>query len=456
MSLLGSLANRLGFSRRGAVLCLALLCAYLIGFALPAAAHDIPGKMRVHALVKYDDGHLRVLLRLPLALFLNVNLPKRGPGYIDLAQIDAAMPVAIKAIDQEVELFADGRRLPLAHATARISQPSDRSFDTFERALAHMRGAPLPESTNVFWNQGYVDAELDYGRVAKDAGLAIDFHPSPGLGDRLKLDLGLIRPDGQIRAFEIATGSGTIPLDPRWYQAAWSFVQSGFEHILDGPDHLLFLLCLVLPFRRIDWNLVGVITSFTLAHSITLIAAAYGFVPAGAWFPPTVEVLIAASILYMAIENVVHPALSRRWILSGAFGLVHGFAFSFLLTSQLQFAGTHLLLSLLSFNVGIELGQLLVLAVTVPLLGLLYSIPKIPERLVVVVGSVLIGHTAWHWVTERVAVLRKVEWPEEWLTSPGLAAAIIVVTLLSLLAWGARRWRRIPDPVGTDTGGSRA
>ena len=450
MNPLRSFANRLGFPRRGAVLCLALFCACLIGFAFPAAAHDIPGEMRAHAFVKHDDGHLRVLMRLPLALFLNVNLPKRGPGYIDLAQIDASMPVAIKAIDRGIEFYADGRRLPLAQANARVSQPSDRSFDTFERAVAHMRGARLPESTNVFWNQGYVDAELDYGGVAQGAGLAIDFHPSPGLRERLKLDLRLIQPDGQIRAFEIATGSGAIALDPRWYQAAWSFVQSGFEHILDGPDHLLFLLCLVLPFRRIDWNLVGVITSFTIAHSITLIAAAYGFVPHGAWFPPTVELLIAASILYMAIENVVHPALSRRWILSGAFGLVHGFAFSFLLASQLQFAGSHLLLSLLSFNVGIELGQLLVLAVTVPVLGLLYSIPRIPERLVIVVGSVLIGHTAWHWLTERAAVLRKVEWPEEWLTPSALAASIFVATLLLLLAWVAGRWRRIQGPSATD------
>ncbi len=70
-------------------------------------------------------------------------------------------------------------------------------------------------------------------------------------------------------------------LDPRWHQAAWAFLKAGFSHILDGPDHLLFLLCLVIPFRRIGWTLMGVITSFTLAHSVTLIAAAYGVVPVG-------------------------------------------------------------------------------------------------------------------------------------------------------------------------------
>ena len=207
--MIDSLARRCGSRGRCAGLRAVLLCASLIGCALPALAHDVPGEMRVHAFVKQDSDRLRVLLRLPLALFLNVSLPKRGPGYIDLAQVDGAMPVAINAIDQDIEFYADGRRLPLERAIARISEPSDRSFETFERALAHLRGARLPESTNVFWNQGYVDAQFDYGNVPKNAGLAIDFHPSPGLGDRLKLDLRHIAPDGGIRAFVIPTGAAS-------------------------------------------------------------------------------------------------------------------------------------------------------------------------------------------------------------------------------------------------------
>ena len=127
----------------------------------------------------------------------------------------------------------------------------------------------------------------------------------------------------------------------------------------------------MLPFRRIGWPLVAVITSFTVAHSITLIAAARGMVPSGAWFGPLVEVLIAASILYMALENIVRPNLRWRWLAAGVFGLVHGFGFSFLLQEQLQLAGDHLLLSLLAFNIGIELGQLVFIGVAIPLLYLL-------------------------------------------------------------------------------------
>ena len=93
-------------------------------------------------------------------------------------------------------------------------------------------------------------------------------------------------------------------LDPRWHQAAFQFVKLGFFHILDGVDHLLFLACLVIPFRRFR-SLVAVVTSFTVAPSITLIASAYNLAPDALWFPPLVETLIAVSILYMALENIV-------------------------------------------------------------------------------------------------------------------------------------------------------
>ena len=161
---------------------------------------------------------------------------------------------------------------------------------------------------------------------------------------------------------------GIVELDPRWHQAAWLFVKEGFLHILDGTDHLLFLLCLVIPFRRLRPLLV-VVTAFTVAHSITLIASAYDMAPDALWFPPLVETLIAASIVYMAIENIVgaqhraplgddlrvRPRARLRLLVRAA--------------RALQFAGSHLLSSLLAFNVGVELGQLLVLVVLIPALG---------------------------------------------------------------------------------------
>ena len=100
-------------------------------------------------------------------------------------------------------------------------------------------------------------------------------------------------------------------------------------------------------------------------------------------------------------------ALSRRWIIAFAFGLVHGFGFSFALRETLQFAGDHLLTSLLAFNVGVEIGQLAVLLVLIPALGLLFR-HVVPERLGIIILSVLVAHTAWHWMIERGERAREV------------------------------------------------
>ena len=110
----------------------------------------------------------------------------------------------------------------------------------------------------------------------------------------------------------------------------------------------------MIPFRRLG-QLVLIVTSFTVAHSITLIASAFELGPTALWFPPLIETLIAMSIVYMALENIVlvgsrsqpQSNVHRRWMITFAFGLVHGFGFSFALRETLQFAGSHLLTSLL-------------------------------------------------------------------------------------------------------------
>ncbi len=422
---------------------LAAVVVLLLAWAWPASAHDVPTETRVHALAKTEGKSLSVVVRLPLALLLNVNLPKQGPGYLALAHIDDGLARAVQAVDRDIAWFEDGKRLVLAASTARISLPADKSFGSFEAARALIMGPRLGENTYVFWNQGYVDAYLEYPLASPGSPLALDFRVAPALRDRVRLDLRYALPDGTERAFDLPTAQGLVVLDPRWYQAAWTFLKAGFEHILDGPDHLLFLLCLVLPFRRIDAYLVGVVSAFTVAHSITLISAAYGFAPAQVWFAPLIETLVAASILYMAIENVLAPRLQRRWIASALFGLVHGFGFSFLLQTQLQFAGSSLLLSLLAFNVGVEFGQLLVLALILTALSLLERARPAADKAIAIVVCALAGHVAWHWMIERGQAFLAVA-PES-MRDPIVWSQIALI--LIAVGWAIRitrrRWRSI-------------
>ena len=294
---------------------------------------------------------------------------------------------------------------------ARASLPSDRSFSSYEEALAHVLGPPLPAETEFVWSQGVLDALLEYPIQSDRSEFA--FRPSLGrLGVRVVTVLRFLPPSGVVRAFELTGDPGLVRLDPRWYQAALRFVSAGFFHILDGTDHLLFLLCLVIPFRRFR-ALVVVITAFTVAHSVTLIASAYNLGPDALWFPPLIETLIAMSIVYMALENIVGAtSIQRRWLITFGFGLVHGFGFSFALRQTLQFAGSHLLTSLLSFNLGVELGQLLVLALLIPVLEMLFRF-VVAERMGTIILSALVAHTGWHWMLERGDRLRqfRVQWP---------------------------------------------
>ena len=248
-----------------------------------------------------------------------------------------------------------------------LSLPADPSFGSYDTALAHLTGELLPVDTDIYWEQGVLDVLFHYPIDSATSRFSIN----PGLerlGIRVVNILRFVHPDGVVREFDFPGNPGTVPLDPSWGQVAFRFIELGFFHILEGTDHLLFLLCLVIPFRQFR-SLVVIVTSFTVAHSITLIASAFGYAPDALWFPPLVETLIAISILYMAFENIIGANLRQRWIITFGFGLIHGFGFSFLLRETLQFAGSHLTTSLFAFNVGVELGQILVLVITIPLLN---------------------------------------------------------------------------------------
>jgi len=422
-------------------LILALPAVLAFGLPAPASPHDIAPDVAVQAFVKPEGRRLRLLVRTPLAALRDVVYPTRGPVYLDIARADASLREAARLwIADAVELYEEDERLPSPQiAAVRVSLPSDRSFGSYEEALARVTGPPLPDDTEIYGSQAMLDVLFEYPIRSEASRFSI--RPALGrLGLRVSTALRFLPPGGAVRAFELDGDPGLVRLDPRWHQAALRFVALGFRHILDGTDHLLFLLCLVIPFRR-RRALVLVVTSFTVAHSITLIASAFGLAPDALWFPPLVETLIAASIVYMALENIVAPQLRRRWIITFAFGLVHGFGFSFALRQTLQFAGSHLLTSLLSFNVGVELGQLLVLLVLIPALGFVFREGRVPERAGTIVLSALVAHTAWHWMIERWDRLRQFRVPPPALDAALLAGALrglMVVVAAAGLVWLVR------------------
>lgn len=178
-----------------------------------------------------------------------------------------------------------------------------------------------------------------------------------------------------------------------------AYLGIGVEHILLGFDHLVFLFGLVLVGGRLR-SLLAVITAFTLAHSVTLASAVLGL-----WAPPSalIEPLIALSIAYVGVENFYVKDAARRWRITAPFGLIHGFGFAGAL-SEVGIPREEAPAVLLLFNLGVELGQLLVLVPVLPLLALLRRRGWLGPRAVrgLSLGVVALG---LFWLVERVAGL---------------------------------------------------
>ncbi len=432
------------------------------GHGVNVAADTVPQRVSVQAFIKPEGSRLDVLMRVPMNALGEINFPVRGsPGNLVFSEAQAAKEQAVDYyIERNIRFYEGDRRLenPTLEGS-RISMPSDSSFTDYESALENIRSQPLSDDVNLYYQQGYLDVWLSYPIQSEDSRFSVDPRMAT-LGVETTTVLHYVMPDGGQRSFSYIGNPGRVYLDPRWYQAALNFVDLGFDHILEGTDHLLFIFCLVIPLRRVR-ALVPVVTSFTIAHSITLIAAAFEWVPSAIWFPSLIETLIALSIVYMAFENIIGVNHQHRWLLTFGFGLVHGFGFSFLLSESMQFAGSHLVTSLLAFNVGVELGQLLVLALMAPVLHLLFR-HALPERMGVILLSALVAHTAWHWMTDRFADFTSYD-----LQLPALNAAffaalmqwLMLMVIAGGVLWGMyelfNRFFGPDTPVGSQSAAER-
>jgi hypothetical protein len=439
---------------------LAAMAAVLLALSGTLSAHDVPDDIMVQAFLRPEGGRLRLLVRVPLEAMRDVDVPTRGQGYLDLDRVEPALRHAATVwLAQAVELFEDGRPVGAGRVAAvRVALPSDRAFQEYESALAGVTGPPLNPATQMYWEQGALDALLEYPiRPNPDTparfAIRTDFRR---LAQSVTVVLRLSAVDGSVRAFEWHGDPGLVEIDPRWHQAALSFLRAGIAHVLSGPDHLLFLLCIAIPLRRLG-SLALVVTSFTVAHAITLIGSAYGLAPDGLWFVPLVETLIAVSIVWMALENIVEaarasgrgdaptPALGRRWAITTLFGLVHGFGFSFALREQLQFAGSHLLTSLVAFNAGVEVAQLGVILLAAAAVAAAFRWVVEP-RVGAILLSALAAHTGWHWMIERGAVLGQFPWPA--VGAPAVVTAAVWLTLAVVAAATALAVRALFDARG--------
>ena len=195
------------------------------------------------------------------------------------------------------------------------------------------------------------------------------------------------------------TGKDLIPQSsnhssPTFWESASQFILLGIKHILIGYDHILFLLALIvisLPIKEV----LKLITSFTVAHSITLFLASLQIIQLN---PRIVEAAIALSICYIAIENIYKKEIKHRWLLAFIFGLIHGFGFASIL-QDFTVDKSNLISLVLAFNIGVEVGQLLILAALLPVLYLLRM--KFKSKSITENVSIAVFIMGFDWFLER-------------------------------------------------------
>ncbi|MFB5195070.1 HupE/UreJ family protein [Neobacillus sp. KR4-4] len=184
--------------------------------------------------------------------------------------------------------------------------------------------------------------------------------------------------------------------EPQTTTSSWfSFFKLGMLHIITGYDHLLFLFALLLRKQTLK-QYISIVTSFTLAHSITLSLAVLGWITLPSRF---VEATIAFSICYVAIENIFRKEIRHRWGITFLFGLIHGLGFASIL-KEMEIAKSHLAVALVNFNLGIEAVQLAIVLLLLPLLTYIFRL-KISRRFVQI-GSSIIFILGAIWLVERI------------------------------------------------------
>lgn len=287
------------------------------------------------------------------------------------------------------------------HTTA--MQPPFASLDEAKQSFLKVQQRPLGE---IYVGDTVTDVQLFYPTEQAAFTYQLSSNLKPGLDEQQQTaNLLLDHLDGNTQIYRARGLLDTpIEVDRSVLSAVWTFFIEGIKHILEGPDHVLFVVCLVigaLSTRLLIWQVTG----FTAGHSITLISGFFGWVPSGAWFIPSIETAIALSIIFAAITALRSGKQQHSMVITTVIGLVHGLGFSFMLREILQIDSGNLWQSLLAFNLGVEAGQIAIVLLLWPVISVVrHYWPQQSPRLTWAIAISCIA-VASLWAGERLISL---------------------------------------------------
>jgi hypothetical protein len=373
------------------------------------SAHEVPSELTVEAFVKPVQSSLQLLIRIPLSGLMGTGMPKEGVGYLALDRVEPSLQQTAQQIASAIDIYEDRNRLAAPRVVrTRISLPFDASFESYEKAMKHMAGPPLPVDTQVYWLQGYFDVLLEYPIRSDRSDFSVHTRLT-SLAPQVTTSLRFLPADASVRSFEFVGDAGRVWLDPHWYQAARTFVKLGFLHTLGVWEQWMFVLCILIPSQRLR-SIVPALITFAAAYALAGLVVVYGPDSTGPWLAPLVQTITAGLLVLLALQNIAMNALESRSKTAAAFGVASGVAYSMAMRGVVQFGGHHPLLSVLSFDAGIAFGQLLA-TVLVGLALALVSRFFVARRMRTIIMSAMVANVTWNSFTERAAQLPNLQWP---------------------------------------------
>ncbi|QPK62594.1 HupE/UreJ family protein [Methylomonas sp. LL1] len=360
-------------------------CLLIVGLLLQAnwvAAHP-PGLSSVDVVIEVELLAVKVTFALQ-------DIEAFAPMDSDLdaevsnAERDAAKPAIAQLLANQLRVNVDGKDLASA-------EPGIVNYDDQNNAHVEFRFEPSPRRQLLVQSKFLAllpDGHQQFVKIRDVNGNTL-------------LEKMLGRANDQVQVeFDLVDGKQQVS-GHAWFAAFIDFFKLGVEHIVTGYDHLLFLLAL-LAVTHSFWPAIKIITFFTIAHSITLALAGLNLIELPSSF---VEPFIAATIVYVAVENLIrgdHPK-GRHWLTFG-FGLIHGFGFAGVLREMdISSGDTGILLPLLSFNLGIETGQIVVAAIVLPMIWWLNNKPEFSVKFLKGC-SFMISLMGAYWFLERTVL----------------------------------------------------
>jgi hydrogenase/urease accessory protein HupE len=383
-----------------------ILAAMALLPAVSAFAHYLPmGASRWC----FGENHIIGEIDLRTVVFSEIKGIREG-GY-NLHEISGSLLQQIARdviqpyLDARLSITVEGKNYPVR--VIKISQKGDNLLTIYvaaDKVDFHNTENQVKISYSLLFEETKNDhINLAYGYLSNARGeeLEVVFNNSPPVmqttfdSNNQVWDFSVKGP-GKMAAAGDETG---MPAEESVLTTVREFIPLGIEHILTGYDHIAFLLALIVIGLSLK-EALKIITAFTVAHSITLLMAAMQILSLGSRF---VESVIALSICYVAVENILKKKVHYRWLIAFGFGLIHGFGFASAL-QELIVGQANLLISVLSFNAGVEIGQLTIVCTLLPLLYLLKK--KFELRMITMGASASIFVFGFTWLIERVFDLK--------------------------------------------------